>query len=119
MSLLNKKKKTEDRQELTTESTLIEKQREKTRTYQKEQRERHLENWKAEKGVIDSLSGDGLQNYINLSEEGAHDPRVGLHSMKINPHEHAVIKKALELSGARSSRELFVNYCKEVIKNSN
>ena len=115
MSLLSKKAKSEVREVLATEKDLLEKQREKTRSYQKEQRERHLESWKEEKSNIDALSGDLLQEYIDSNSDNAHDPRVGLHSMKINPYELAVIKRALELKGARSSRELFINYCKEVI----
>lgn len=116
MSLLSKKTKPEIREALSTEKDLLEKQREKTRSYQKEQRERHLENWKEEKNNIDSLSGELLQEYIDSNTDKAHEPRVGLHSMKINPHELAVIKRALELKGARSSRELFINYCKDLIE---
>lgn len=118
MSLLKKSSKSETREQLTTEADVLEKQREKTRAYQKEQRERHLSDWKREKKVIDSMSSDDLQSYVNSSLENGSDPRVGLHSMKINPHEAAVIKLAMELSGSRSSRELFVKYCKEVINNS-
>lgn len=116
MSLLSKKEKPEVREVLSTEKDLLEKQREKTRTYQKEQRERHLESWKEEKAVIDGLTGEKLLEYIDVSLSKAHEPRVGLHSMKINPHELAIIKMALELNGARSSRELFINYCKDILK---
>lgn len=122
MSLLNKKKKPEDRQELTTEAAVRGKveaeQAEKRKAIQKKHRERYLADWKHEKSVIDGLFGDELNEYIDSREANAVDPRVGLHSMKINPYELAVIKQALEVTGARSSRELFVNHCKEVIKNS-
>lgn len=122
MSLLNKKKKTEDRQELTTEAAVRDKveaeQAEKRKAIQKRHRERYLADWKYEKAIIDGLFGSELNEYVSTHEVNAIDPRVGLHSMKINPYELAVIKQALEVTGARSSRELFVNYCKEVIKNS-
>lgn len=121
MSLLKKsanRKSSDSRDQLTTESDLLEKQRERTRAYQKEQRERHLSDWKSEKESIDSMSVAQLREYIDETTENSADPRVGLHSMKINPHELAIIKLAVNLSGARSSRELFVKHCKEVIKNS-
>lgn len=122
MSLLNKKNKPEIRQELTTEAAVRDKveaeQAEKRKVIQKKHRERYLADWKSEKGVIDKISGADLEAYIFSHLDNSADPRVGLHSMKINPYELAVIKQALEVSGSRSSRELFVNYCKEVIKNS-
>lgn len=126
MSLLNKKNKPEERQELTTEAEVRDKveaeveakQAEKRKAIQKKHRERYLADWKYEKSVIDDLSGRELSEYVNDHELNAIDPRVGLHSMKINPYELAVVKQAMEIVGARSSRELFVNHCKEVIKNS-
>ncbi|WP_104048880.1 hypothetical protein [Vibrio jasicida] len=122
MSLINKKKKSEDRSELTTEAAVRDKveaeQAEKRKAIQKKHRDRYLADWKHEKSVIDDLSGSELSEYVNGHEGNAIDPRVGLHSMKINPYELAVVKQAMEIVGARSSRELFVNHCKEVIKNS-
>ncbi|MCC3841219.1 MULTISPECIES: hypothetical protein [Vibrio] len=118
MSLLKKQSKSETREQLTTEADLLAKQREKTRAYQKEQRERHLSDWKKDKAQIDAMDATALREYIDSTMENASDPRVGLHSMKINPHEAAIIKLALEVTGSRSSRELFVKHCREVIKNS-
>ncbi|EIE1227828.1 hypothetical protein LCX39_004247 [Vibrio vulnificus] len=92
--------------------------KQKTQAIQKKHREKYLADWKTEKSKIDGMSPEELEAYIESSEGNAVDPRVGLHSMKINPHEHAVIKLAMELTGARSSRELFVKHCKEVINNS-
>ncbi|MGL1089177.1 hypothetical protein [Vibrio vulnificus] len=90
--------------------------KQKTQAIQKKHREKYLADWKTEKSKIDGMNPEELEAYIESSN--AFDPRVGLHSMKINPHEHAVIKLAMELTGARSSRELFVKHCKEVINNS-
>lgn len=121
-SLINKKKKSEDRSELTTEAAVRDKVEaelaEKRKAIQKKHRDRYLADWKHEKSVIDGLSGRELNEYVNEHEGNSIDPRVGLHSMKINPYELAVVKQAMEIVGARSSRELFVNHCKEVIKNS-
>ncbi|HAS6111995.1 TPA: hypothetical protein I7139_22925 [Vibrio vulnificus] len=120
-SLLSKKTdNTESREALSTESDIRNKveaeNKQKTQAIQKKHRERYLADWKSEKAKIDSMKGGELASYIHESLDSAFDPRVGLHSMKINPHEHAIIKLALERSGARSSRELFVKYCKEIIE---
>ncbi|MFA0611988.1 hypothetical protein [Vibrio sp. 10N.222.49.B4] len=92
--------------------------KQKTQAIQKKHREKYLADWKKEKSKVDGMSAKELGSYLESSEGNAFDPRVGLHSMKINPHEHAAIKLAMEIVGARSSRELFVKYCKEVIANS-
>ncbi|HFQ5362192.1 TPA: hypothetical protein ACGVAY_004619 [Vibrio vulnificus] len=120
-SLLSKKiDSTENREALSTESEIRnkvgEENKQKTQAIQKKHRERYLADWKSEKKKIDGMRSYELASYIRESLDSAFDPRVGLHSMKINPHEHAIIKLALEKSGARSSRELFVKYCKEIIK---
>lgn len=91
--------------------------KQKTQAIQKKHREKYLADWKAEKSKIDGMSSGELKAYLESSESNAFDPRVGLHSMKINPHEHAVIKLAMEITGARSSRELFVKHCRDVIFN--
>ncbi|MFW9651205.1 hypothetical protein V3H25_22540 [Vibrio parahaemolyticus] len=91
--------------------------KQKTQAIQKKHREKYLADWKAEKSKIDGMSSGELKAYLESSESNAFDPRVGLHSMKINPHEHAVIKLAMEITGARSSRELFVKHCRDVILN--
>lgn len=123
MSLLKKKtEKTNEREALSSpreiRAQLEEETKQKTQAIQKKHREKYLSDWKTEKAKIDGMTPEELALYIESSESHAFDPRVGLHSMKINPHEHAVIKLAMDVAGARSSRELFVNYCKEVINNS-
>lgn len=123
MSLINKKAtKPTEREALAPPSEiraqLEAETKQKTQAIQKKHREKYLADWKTEKGRIDGMGFDDLAEYIALSSENAADPRVGLHSMKINPHEHAVIKLAMEITNARSSRELFVRYCKEVINSS-
>lgn len=90
----------------------------KTQAIQKKHREKYLSDWKTEKHKIDGMNPSELGAYIESNESNAFDPRVGLHSMKINPHELAMIKLAMEITGARSSRDLFVKHCKEVIANS-
>lgn len=102
------------REVLKSESEIMEDVRKKNREYQKEQRGKHLDNWKSEKAVVDSLRGDELLNYIENNDGSS--PRIGLHGMKINSQEHAIIKRAMEITNARSSREIFVNFCKEIIK---
>lgn len=117
MSLLKKKSSLlEQREPLTTKSAVIEEQREQTREYQKQQRAKYADYWKAEKSVIDGIGGDELNDYIVEHVANMADNRCGIHSMKINPYELAIIKKAMEIEGSRSSRELFINYCKSIVK---
>lgn len=117
MSLLKKKSpQPEQREPLTTKSAVIEEQREQTREYQKQQRAKYADHWKTEKSVIDAISGNELNDYIIEHADVAADNRCGIHSMKINPYELAVIKKAMEIEGSRSSRELFIDYCKSIVK---
>ena len=116
MSLLKKKSSlSEQREPLTTKSAVIEEQREQTREYQKQQRAKYADHWKVEKSVIDDISRDELNDYIDEHVANMHDNRCGIHSMKINPYELAIIKKAMEIEGSRSSRELFINYCKKIV----
>ena len=117
MSLLKKKSSLlEQREPLTTKSAVIEEQREQTREYQKQQRAKYADYWKAEKSVIDGIDGNELNDYIVEHVANMADNRCGIHSMKINPYELAIIKKAMEIEGSRSSRELFINYCKSIVK---
>lgn len=117
MSLLKKKSSLpEQREPLTTKSAVIEEQREQTREYQRQQRAKYADYWKAEKSVIDGIGGDELNDYIVEHADDVADNRCGIHSMKINPYELAVIKKAMEIEGSRSSRELFIDYCKSIVK---
>ncbi|MCD9493189.1 hypothetical protein GLP30_20655 [Photobacterium phosphoreum] len=117
MSLLKKKSSLlEEREPLTTKSAVIEEQREQTREYQKQQRAKYADYWKAEKSVIDGIGGNELNDYIVEHVANMADNRCGIHSMKINPYELAIIKKAMEIEGSRSSRELFINYCKSIVK---
>ncbi|MCV5990089.1 hypothetical protein OFO94_28950, partial [Escherichia coli] len=74
---------------------LEEETKQKTQAIQKKHREKYLSDWKTEKAKIDGMTPEELALYIESSESHASDPRVGLHSMKINPHEHAVIKLAM------------------------
>lgn len=116
MSLLKADSKhTENREELTTERTVIENQRIKTRAYQKEHRERTVEAYREEKSIVDNLNSNDLTNYIVNNVDSQHEVRTGLHAMKINSYEHAIIKNAIELSGSRGSRELYIRLCKQVI----
>ena len=117
MSLLKKKSSLlEQREPLTTKSAVIEEQREQTREYQKQQRAKYADYWKAEKSVIDGIGGVELNDYIVEHVANMADNRCGIHSMKINPYELAIIKKAMEIEGSRSSRELFIYYCKSIVK---
>jgi hypothetical protein len=92
-------------------------QKEKTKQVQKLHRDRYMATWQQEKQVIDNLLGKAeLRRYIKSTQDKASDPRVGLHSMKINPHELALIRLCLEITGAKSSRELFIKFCKQAVK---
>lgn len=102
-----------ERKQLVTEIEALEGVRVKNRAYQKERRALHLDNWKTEKLIVDSISGSELRDYINNASDS--DLRVGLHSMKVSAKESAIIKLAMEMTGARSSREFYINYCKDVI----
>ncbi|HCH5895033.1 hypothetical protein CRN61_13395 [Vibrio vulnificus] len=119
MSLVNKKSgKSGEREAMSSPHEILDQIKQKTQATQKKHREKYLADWKAEKAKIDGMTPEELSAYIESTEGNAFEPRVGLHSMKINPHEHAVIKLAMEMTGARSSRELFVKHCKDVINNS-
>ena len=100
------------------EDKLIEKQRLKNREYQKENRKLHLDHWTTEKEKIDSLSSEGVDHYLSqaIDEERQHKTRVGAHTMKINPYEYALIKKAMEWQGARSSREFYIGLCRDILR---
>ena len=120
MSLITKNTKpTLDREELTTESALIENQRIETRAYQKAHRMRTLAAYNKEKIIIDNLSSDKLTDYVTSNTDSSHDVRTGLHSMKVNSYEHAVIKKAIEVTGSKGSRDLYINLCKQLINDTN
>lgn len=123
MSLIKKKTtKPLEREELSSASEIraqleIE-NKQKIQAIQKKHREKYLTDWKEEKVNIDEMTPKELAFYIESNKSRSFDPRVGLHSMKINPSELAVIKLAMEISGARSSRELFVKHCNDIIKDS-
>ncbi|ATF10199.1 MULTISPECIES: hypothetical protein [Enterovibrio] len=126
MSLLKtkdakKNNSSRDREQLVTLSearaAFEEERRKKNNEYQRSHLEKHKEAWRKDKAEVDQFHdiGDFLA-YVTRTFSDANNPRIGLHSMKINAHEHAIIQAALKLEGARSSRELFVKLCNEVIK---
>lgn len=119
MSLIKKRpvEAPRKREALVTESDALEGVRAKNRAYQKEHRAQHLDRWKKEKATVDQLSGDGLRDYISSADDT--ELRVGLHSMKVSAKEAAIIKLALEMTGARSSREMYIDFCKKVINKGN
>lgn len=112
------KQETTSRQPLTTEDAARKKIAKEVRKYQKENRASHLESYNAKKSIINGLNGDDLGLYILDTLSDANETRVGIATMKINAHEAAIIKLAVELSPARSSRELFLTYCKQILKES-
>ena len=114
-SLLKNSQANTVREALKSESEFLADEAKKNREYNKKRRERHLDHWKEEKAKVDALNADELAQYIKSASSRC-DPKIGFHAMKINALEHATIKLALEISGARSSREFFVSYCNEVIK---
>ena len=119
MSLVTKNTKpTQDREELTTESAVIENQRIEARAYQKEHRARTLAAYNKEKAIIDNLSSDELTDYVTNNTDSSHDVRTGLHSMKVNSYEHAIIKKAIDVTGSKGSRDLYIKLCKQIIADS-
>lgn len=116
MSLLTKNtKSTQERQELTTERAVVENQRIETRAYQKEHRERNLNIYNKEKAIIDTLSSDELTHYVADNADSSHDVRTGLHSMKVNSYEHALIRKAIDLTSSKGSRDLYIKLCKQIV----
>jgi hypothetical protein len=94
----------------------------KQREYNKQQRQAHLAEFNADKAHIDTLDLDGIMAYIQECETGDRltrgdsKPRVGMHSMKVNGYELAIIKAAQKKVGTRSTRELFVYLCDQVIR---
>jgi hypothetical protein len=122
MSLLNNQPPQEDkpREELTPPSEVRAMVKAeisaKQKAIQKAHRDRYMANWQQEKAQIDNLGKAELKKYLKATQDKAADPRVGLHSMKINPHELALIRLCLEITGAKSSRELFIKFCKQAVK---
>lgn len=117
MSLVKKKGASlSEREVLVSQSEVLEAQRETSREYHKKYREKHLENWKAIKAEVSTLSGVDLLSYIENANQL--DVRNGGCMMKINGAELAIIKLAIEITGSRSSRELFIEHCNDVIMRS-
>lgn len=106
-----------ERESLTCKSDVLECLKKKNREYHKERRVKYFDNWKAITVEVGALSSDELLSYIERTNPLG--PRIGNHSMKVNGVEHAIIKLAIDVSGARSSRELFIEHCKDVIRRGN
>lgn len=104
-----------EREELRTVSEvkneIVQDIKEQNRKYQKEQRAKHMGNWNAKKDLVQKMSSIELEEFITTCSD---DPRVGFHPLKINAKELAIIKLALSKTKARSSRELFIDYCKNI-----
>ena len=81
--------------------------------YQKERRELLRTDYSKQKEIIDNLDYSGLYKYVKKTECVAHETRIGIVTMKANPHEQAAIKLALLNSGSRSARELFLKLITE------
>lgn len=114
-SLIKKKLEVgNERESLTSKSDVIEGLKKKNREYHKDRRVKHLDSWKAVTAEVATLSGNELLSYIERADQL--EPRIGNHSMKVNGLELAIIKLAIEISGARSSRALFIEHCKNVIR---
>ncbi|MFS1877532.1 hypothetical protein [Enterovibrio norvegicus] len=100
MSLLNQKETTPNsREALTTESALREKDNAERREYQRELRTKNVAHWNSEKQHIDAL--DDLKQYIKSNTDNANEARYGIHTMKVNPLEYAMIKHAMKKSGCK------------------
>ncbi len=97
-----------------------EERRKKNNEYQRNHLKKYREAWQRDKAEVDELQEiEDILRYVTRTCKGANNQRSGLHAMKINAHEHAIIQAALKLEEARSSRELFVKICNEVIKKNN
>ena len=118
MSLVPKKQPIQDREQLTTESAVLESQKVEQRAYQKEHRARTLTVYNEQAVIIKGLKFDDLATYVASHTDNAHDVRTGLHSMKVNAYELAVIKQAIEVTGSKGSRDLYVKLCKKIIAES-
>ncbi len=116
MSLLRKKRDSNEREELVSQSEILEAQKKTNREYHKKYREKYLENWKEITSEVSKLKGLDLLSYIEKADQSG--VRNGSCTMKINGAELAIIKLAQELMNSKSSRALFINYCKDVIKSS-
>lgn len=104
-----------EREPLTTESAVRDKQRKEANAYQRENRKKHLAFWNEEKAAIENMSSTELELYLDCWTSRANDTRVGLHSMKLNPYEYALLQLALKKTGARSSKDLYFEYLKKVV----
>ncbi|ATF10208.1 hypothetical protein [Candidatus Enterovibrio altilux] len=129
MSLLKtkdakKNKSSRDREQLVTLSearaAFGEERRKKNNEYKRNYLKKYREDWQKDKAEVDELQViEDVLRYVTRPLNGANNRRSGFYAMKINAHEHAIIQAALKLEGARSSRELFVKLCNEVIKKNN
>lgn len=106
----------EEREELTTESAVLEKIAVKRRKQQKEQRHKHISAYKNQRDHIDSLDFSELEAYLRQNKKLEMMPRAGMHSMKVNAYEGAIIKHAQEKLGMKSSRELFIFLIKKALR---
>lgn len=91
-------------------------QRAASREYQKKHRAKTLVKYSNDKKLIDSFSDDELFQFVaSATADQAHDVRPGIHSMKVNSYEYALIKAAAKKRGCKSSRDLLISFCKEVL----
>lgn len=104
------------RDALATRAEIEEELARERRAYQKEHRKRHLDQWNADKAELDGKNEEQLIEFMEQIKKERRDreTRVGLHSMKVNSYELAMIKLAMKKTGSRSSRELLVMICEQI-----
>lgn len=115
MSLLKKTKKpeAETREELATFSDFEAAAKAKTNAYIKENRLKHLGNYKIQKEKIDTLKDHELSEYLRSNKDQKDAQRVGSATLKINAYESAEIRLAVANSDFKSTRELFLHLIKK------
>lgn len=115
MSLLKKTKnpETETREELATFSDFERAEKAKKNAYIKENRLKHLGQYKIQKIEIDKLKDHELSEYLRSNKDRNNDQRVGSQTLKINAYEGAEIRLAVANSDFKSTRELFLHLIKK------
>ena len=115
MSLI-KTKLSASREELTTETVVIERLRQTSRKYQKQHRAKNIDAFTTANALVDTFTPSQLSEYLKDNKDDLYNLRVGVHSMKVNSYERALIIKAVKINKARGARDLFIRHCLDIVE---
>ncbi|GAM78712.1 hypothetical protein JCM19241_26 [Vibrio ishigakensis] len=87
----------------------LERKRKEDNEYKRTHRLSGKPDWELGKATVDACNSiEELKAYAFENFDQENDRRSGIHSMKLNPWEYALIKWAMAEGGFRSTRELLL-----------